>query len=331
MTSFVRALPKVELHLHLEGSVTPQLAAAMAARNGVTTPRYPPRDRAYDFSAFLGCYIAISNCFAGPDEFAEVTETLARTLGAQGVVHAEVTVTPMTHVERGVPRDAILEGLVEGRRRAAALGVSIGWVFDVVRIFPAQAQPTLDAALALQQRDPGAVVGFGVGGPEREDSDNAALASAFTGARRAGLAVVPHAGEQAGARSMWSTLRNLGAHRIGHGVRCLEDATLVDFLRRAKITLEVCPTSNVALGVVASFDDHPLPRLLDAGLNVTLATDDPGIFGNDLVGEYVQAATTFGWGPRRVRQIVAAGIRASCLSRARRKELLHRLDAVPDP
>lgn len=311
--------------------MTPELAGALAARHGVTTPRYPPRGRPFDFSAFLGCYIAISNCFAGAEEFADATQALARSLAAQGVVHAEVTVTPMTHIERGIPRDAILEGLVEGRRRAAALGVSIGWVFDVVRIFPAQAQPTLDAALALQARDPGAVVGFGVGGPEREDSDNAALAAAFAGARRAGLAAVPHAGEQAGARSMWSTLRHLGAHRIGHGVRCLEDATLVDFLRRAKIPLEVCPTSNVALGVAASFDDHPLPRLLDAGLIVTLATDDPGIFGNDLVGEYVQAATTFGWGPRRLRQIVAAGIRASCLGRARRQALLAQLDAVPDP
>jgi adenosine deaminase len=302
-TEFVVALPKAELHLHLEGSVTPEVALRLAARHGVRLPAY----RFTGFREFLELYIALSRCLQEAQDVVEVAVDLARRLAAQNVRWAEVTFTPLTHVARGVREEHLVAGLHEGRLRAEAEhGVCLRWVFDVVRSFPDQAEPTVDFALAVRARDDEAVIGVGVGGPEGDRYPMATIAAAVQRAKALGLRSLPHAGENAGAASIWTAVRELGADRIGHGVRCLEDPALVDWLREHAIPLEVCPGSNVALGVVPSLSQHPLPRLLDAGLAVSIGSDDPPLFGTDLVGELTACADAFGWDAAMLRRLADA-------------------------
>lgn len=318
-TAFLTALPKVELHVHLEGSITPEVAQVLATRNGVRLPgheRGPEGLRdAYVFRSFhdfLRLYIAVSRCLVSVQDVRDVVVDLARRHAAMGVRYAEVTFTPLTHRTRGITADVLWAGLALGRAEAQAQhGVVYRWVFDVVRSLPHQAEATVDFALGMDARDPGSVVGVGVGGPEADHYPMEAIGRAFDRAREAGLRSLPHAGENAGAASMWTAVRRLGADRIGHGVRCLEDPALVEHLREHDITLEVCPLSNVALGVVPAIEDHPLPTLLQAGLSITLASDDPPMFGTDLLREYAACIEAFGWDDDTVRAVVRNGIERS--------------------
>jgi adenosine deaminase len=338
-TDFVLALPKAELHLHLEGSVTPVVALRLAARRGV---RLPGDDRGAEglraayrftgFSDFLELYIAVSRCLQEPEDIAEITVDLAQRLAAQNVRWAEVTFTPMTHVARGVARERLWDGLQEGRMRAEAEhAVCLRWVFDVVRSFPDQAEPTIDFALGMRARDPESVVGVGVGGPEGERYPMDTIATAVRRAKAEGLRSLPHAGENAGAASIWMAVRELGADRIGHGVRCLEDPALVEWLREHAIPLEVCPGSNVALRVVPSLREHPLPRLLHAGLNVTLGSDDPPLFGTDLVAEFTSCADAFGWDAAMLRRLADASFAHAFAPRERVAGWRAAVAAVPNP
>lgn len=324
--TLIREIPKVELHLHLEGSIPPAVALDLAARHGMALPGADaarageqPRYHYADFQAFIDLYLAISACLQTVDDIADATKGVAAELARQQVRYAEVTFTPMTHLARGVSADVILAGLSEGRAAARDQhGVELQWVFDVVRIFPEHAEPTLE--LALQGRERG-VIGLGLSGPEARPHDIDSFAEAFARARAEGLSSLPHAGEMAGAASVWASIRTLGARRIGHGVRCLEDPELVRFLRERQIPLEVCPTSNVALGVVEDLASHPLPRLLDEGLAVSLASDDPPLFGTTITDEYRRAAACFGWDAKRVVELAAAAVEHACLDEDRRQRL----------
>lgn len=341
LDAFVRSLPKAELHLHLEGSVTPGVARRLALRHGVALPGLDPRDEAadlrqafpfVDFSGFLRLYLAIASCLNRAEDFVEIVEDLGARLHAQGVGYAEVTFTPALHRSRGLKPAPILAGLAEGRRRVLERhDVLLRWVFDVVRIFPEQAEPTLAFARAMERIDPGATVGLGLAGPENRPHAIEPLRATFAAARAEGLHVLPHAGELAGPERIWEVLRELGAERIGHGVRCLEDPALVEHLRAHAIPLEVCPSSNVCLSVAASWGEHPLPRLLDAGLEVSLASDDPPLFGTDLVQEYLRAAEAFGWGPERLRALAAASIEHAFMPADRAQRMREALGEVADP
>ncbi|HET6581793.1 MAG TPA: adenosine deaminase [Nannocystaceae bacterium] len=325
LRAFVQALPKAELHLHLEGSITPELALALATRHGVRLPgaeggseglraawRFP------DFAAFIATYLAISRCLQTADDLVEVIDDLAGRLVAQNVRHVELTFTPMTHVDRGVSVDALVHGLVEGRAAARSRGLSLGFVFDIVRSLPDRAAPTLAFARAVRRRDRDAVVGLGLGGPEGEQYPLAEIARVFARARAEGMHSLPHAGEQSGAASVRAAIELLGAERIGHGIRCLEDPALVDELVARGVALEVCPSSNVALGIVATLAEHPLPQLLAAGLRVSLASDDPTLFATDLVEEYVRCATAFGWSRAELRALASAGLEHAFVGEAER-------------
>lgn len=237
--------------------------------------------------------------------------------------YAEVTFTPALHQSRGVADEVMIAGLAAGRRAVLErYDVLVRWVLDVVRIFPQHAEPTLAFARALERVDPGATVGLGLAGPEDRPHTIAPLVPTFARAKAEGLHVLPHAGELAGAERIWEVVRELGAERIGHGVRCLEDPALVEHLREHEIALEVCPTSNVRLGVVRSLEEHPLPRLLEAGLKVSLGSDDPPLFDTDLVQEYVRAAETFGWGRERLVALARASIEHAFMPEERRARLL---------
>jgi len=322
----IRALPKAELHVHLEGSIVPELALRLAKRRNVALPGanegVEGLRRAYRFASFrefLQVYVALSSTLQQAEDFADAVFGVAEELGAQQVRWAELTFTPMTHVARGVDPDAMLAGLAHGRARARAeLGVEMAWVFDVVRSLPDQGEATLE--LALRGRDAG-VIALGIGGPEGPAWSVAPLASIFARAKAEGLKSVPHAGEQHGRESLRETLDLLAPDRIGHGVRCLEDRELTAELADMQLPLEVCPSSNVALGVVASWADHPLPRLQAAGIALSLASDDPPLFGTTLNDEYRRCVAHFGWGARELLAVAGAAVEHSFMAEPRKQAL----------
>jgi len=326
------ALPKVELHVHLEGSITPALAMILGRRNGI---RLPGSDRgpqglrdAYVFRSFrdfLRLYISVSRCLVTVADLREAVVDLAKRHAAMGVRYAEVTFTPLTHRARGIGADVLWAGLAQGRAEARRLGVLYRWVFDVVRSMPHQAEATVDFAIGMEARDPGSVVGMGVGGPEADHYPMEAIGCAFDRARAHGFASLPHAGENAGPASIWTAVRRLRAARIGHGVRCLEDPALLEHLRERGIVLEVCPSSNVALGVTPSIAEHPLPALMKAGVAISLGSDDPPMFGTDLLTEYTRCIDAFGWTDETVRAVVRAGIEASFAPEALKREMLEEM------
>lgn len=331
----IDALPKAELHVHLEGSIEPELALRLAARHGIQLPGAHEGTgveglrRAYrftEFRDFLKVYVALSSTLQQAEDFAELVFGVAQNLLRQRVRWAEMTFTPMTHVSRGVDPDAMLAGLAEGRQRARAeLGVELRWVFDVVRSLPEQADATLE--LALRGREDG-VIAVGVGGPEGPPWTVAPLEAMFARAKHEGLKSVPHAGEQHGRESLRETLDRLAPDRIGHGVRCLEDLDMVAELVDRGLPLEVCPSSNVALGVVASLAEHPLPKMIAAGLAVSLGSDDPPLFGTTLVDEYRRCARAFAWGPDEVLTIAKAAVEHSFMDDDRKRALLAEQDRV---
>jgi len=339
LADFVHALPKAELHVHLEGSMTAELALRLAARHGIALPNAERGEvglreafRFHSFADFIRIYLALSSTLCRAADFCDVAVDLARRLALQNVRYAEVTVTPLTHVARGVPVETLLRGLKAGRAEAEiSYGVHFRWVFDVVRSFPDQAEPTLLAALALEQSDPGSMAGLGVGGPEVGEFDMRPIAAMMRAGSRAGLRSLPHAGELAGPPSIWTAVRELGAHRLGHGVRCLEDPQLVEYLREHQIPLEVCPTSNVRLGVVENLAAHPLPRLLEAGVAVTLASDDPSLFETSLEEEYLRCAACFGWSAATVRKLALASIEHSSMPAPLAEGMREAIADVPDP
>jgi adenosine deaminase len=321
---FAAALPKVELHVHLEGSIRPATLLALAERNGLPLPAADLeglRDfyRFTDFDHFIRVYFTISGCLKTVDDFALIAYEFGADMARQNIRYAEVTFTPQTNVSNtGLPFDAILEGLNDGRARARAVfGVEMAWVLDIVRSMPETRRAVASWAAGALDRG---VVGLGLGGPEA-DFPPEPYADAFALARAAGLHSVPHAGEVAGPESVWGALRCLQAERLGHGVRSIEDPALLDHLRAQQRPLEVCPTSNVRLGFYASYDDHPIRRLWDEGLYVTVNSDDPPMFDTDLVTEYGVLAARLGFGPRELEQLSLNALQASFLPETRKQEM----------
>lgn len=329
LEDFVDALPKVELHLHLEGAVRPATLLSLARRHrtsGLPETMAELEDfyRFRSFDHFVEVYYAICENLRDEEDFALIVRELGDTLAEQNVRYAEVTFTPFNHTRRGVAVEALFSGIERGRAEVeAATGVALRFCTDIPGEFGAEAGIET-ARMVLVQRDAGrapSVVGFGLGGPEVGVPRNQ-FSEAFSIAREAGLHSVPHAGETDGPGAIIQALDDLGAERIGHGVRCLEDPSLVDRLRAEQIPLEVCPTSNVRLGVVDRVEDHPLPRLVEEGLVVTLNTDDPPMFGATLRGEYLLAGTTLGLSTTQLADIASAGVRSSFMDDAARASLL---------
>jgi aminodeoxyfutalosine deaminase len=332
LAAFVDALPKAELHVHLEGSIAPSTLLTLArSQPGGDLPRTEEglRDlyRFRDFAHFLDVYILVCRHLWTADDFALITRELVATLAAQNVRYAEVTVTPMGHVLRGVAPEAVFEGIERGRAEAEAEhGVRLRWCTDVDGLLgPDLAVETVE--LVLRHR-PAGLVSMGLGGVE---VPRAQFGRAFDMARDAGLHSVPHAGEAAGPDSIWEAIGRLRAERIGHGVRCVEDPALMAELRERRIPLEVCPTSNVRTGVVADLASHPLPRLVAGGLVVTLNSDDPPMFDTTLRDEYLGAVRHMGLGPADLADLARNAARASFLPPAEALALVAEIDAVPLP
>jgi len=322
-------MPKVELHVHLEGSIRPETLLDLAARNEVELPaRTVTELREWyafrDFDHFVEVYLAAANCIRTPADVERIASDFLEGQAAQNVLHSEVTYTASTQrMLAGIPLDDQLEAINRARARAERdHGVTMSLTIDYPRhLDPDEFVEVAHWAVENMSRG---VTALGLGGPE-VGFPPGLFTRAFDVAREAGLPSVPHAGETEGPESIRGALRELDAVRIGHGVRCLEDPDLVAELRERQIPLEVCPTSNVCLGVAPSFAEHPLPHLLDAGLYVTLNSDDPPMFGTTLTDEYLEAASAFGLDRSTIQHLVLNAARATFLEAVDQQALVNRI------
>ncbi|MGE5135339.1 MAG: adenosine deaminase [Gemmatimonadota bacterium] len=308
------ALAKADLHVHLVGSAAPHTVAALAARHpecGVpaSTDELRRFFRFRDFPHFLEVYTAVSDLVREAGDVVTLAEGLAADMKAQGTLYAEVTVTPVSHLRAGIQPGELAQALTAGAAAARARsGVELAWVYDISGgDGPEGARLTLDAAL---HHPPAGLVGFGLGGPEA-GVRRADFRGEFAAARAAGLHSLPHAGESTGAGEVWAAVGELAAERIGHGIAAAADPRLLAHLRDHRITLEICPSSNVATGVVPDLASHPLPGLLAAGVPVVLGSDDPPMFGTSLLEEYRRARDVLGLASGQLRMLARASIEAS--------------------
>jgi len=285
------SMPKVELHLHLEGSIRPPLLLELARRNRVdigvdTVEELAGRYRFRDFHHFIELYLIGMSAIRTGDDLLDAIDALAAELAAQQVRYAEVTTTAYGHHVNGMPTADYSEALnIAARRARAARGVELRWIVDVPRsVEPPDEGWTAD--LLTGAHAPTDVVAMGLGGPEAEYPPEW-YQDSFARTRAAGIPAVIHAGEVAGPPSVWKALEALRAVRIGHGVRSVEDPALVARLVEHQVPLEVSVTSNVRLGVYPAVSAHPLPAMLEAGLNVSINTDDPAYFSTTLTDEHL--------------------------------------------
>lgn len=291
----LRAMPKVELHVHLEGAMDADAVWAMAERNGARLPAATPEAwRAFyafrDFDHFIEVYIAAASAVRTPEDWAFMAERFAAGQAAQHVVYTEafLSASLMVAGPHALPPEALLDALEAGAAAGErAHGARVRFIPDVARHVPATQRAVLDFAVLGHER--GLFLGLGLGGPEVGFPPEL-FRDTYAEARRRGLRLVAHAGETVGAASVRGAVEALGAERIGHGVRCLEDPAVVALLRERRVPLEVCPTSNYHLKVVPEGAPHPLRAMVDAGLVCTVNSDDPGMFATTLTDEYLLLA-----------------------------------------
>lgn len=306
----MRTLPKAHLHVHLESAIRWQTLREIAGANGVEAP--PPGAPVFDgFRQFADHNALVRGCLQRWDDFRRVAVEFCEDEAAQGTRYAEVTFTAAAHGERvgelEMPLEAVLDGLAEGR---GAYGVECRVVLDHSRRRPVErAWRTFELAVKYRGRG---VVGLGVAGDESYPLEP--FADVFAAARAAGVHLVHHAGETAGPASVREALDAGRTERLGHGIRVLDDPALVAEVRDRAIPLEVCPSSNVVLGLVPEPAAHPLPRLTEQGLIVTLNTDIPAIAGTSLAEEYARVRDAFGYDDAALARLARAGVDASFAS-----------------
>lgn len=293
---FCRQMPKVELHVHLEGSIRPETVLALAEKNHVSLPATTVEGlkewyEFRDFSHFVDVYVAVSKCLKTADDLEFITREFLESQAEQNVLHTEITFTAST-IEQycGIPWEQQLRAIGRAREYGLKeLDVSCGFILDVVRGDPMERALEV-VQWSLRGREFG-VCALGLAGDERLGLQD--YPAAFALAHDAGLPIAAHAGETVGPESIREAIEVARPKRIGHGVRCVEDPFLIRELWKSQIPLEVCPTSNVRLGVFPSISEHSLPKLLDEGLYVTINSDDPPMFGTTLTDEFIQCALTF--------------------------------------
>ena len=312
--AWISAMPKAEVHLHLEGCIP----ADVVGDGG-------PAPSIASLAELLAHLDRTCAAVERADQLGEIARQLSRRAGAVGARHVDVIVNPShwPHFQRrlGAMVDALDGPFAESEHDG---GATVGLCVSVGRTSSgAQAEELVDLVVALGRPR---VVGFSIDGNEAAGSHNGRFAGAFAKAGRAGLRRCAHAGESSGAAGVREAVELLGAERIDHGIRCVEDPALVAELAERGVPLDICPTSNVVLGIVDGLAQHPLDALRRAGVPVSLNTDDPLIYGIDLVGEYERCAVTFGWGPSELAAVARTSIESCFAGEDRRAELLRELD-----
>jgi aminodeoxyfutalosine deaminase len=293
MEFFIAGLPKAELHVHHVGSASPRIVAELAARHpNPKVPDDPAKLAEYftftDFAHFIQVYLSVVDLIRDADDVRMLTYEIARDMTAQNIRYAELTITPYSSVHRGIPAEAFMEAIEDARIAAEReLDIVLRWCFDIPgEAGLGSAEMTADLATRLR---PDGLVSFGLGGPEI-GVGRPQFKPYFDAARAIGLHSVPHAGETTGPQTIWDALNDLGAERIGHGTSATQDERLLAHLAEHRIPLEVCPTSNIATRAVATLEQHPIRQMVDAGVLVTINSDDPPMFSTSLNKEYEVAA-----------------------------------------
>lgn len=334
LESFIRRMPKAEIHVHLEGSVRPATLLELARRNSLLPPA---ADEAglhdfftfRDFPHFLKVYVAVCSCLRTPDDFQTIVTDLGEDAAAQNLRYLEVHFNPETNVrKRGLDFHEMLGGMNRGRAAVKERwGVEMRWIADGVRnseTSPYSVTQTVNWVAALSPDD--GMVALGLGGNE-VGHPPAPFAADFARARRAGLHTVAHAGETTGHATVCESLDLLGVERIGHGVRAVESPSLVRRLAQSRVALEMCPTSNICTGVVASFAEHPFRVLDEAGVRVTVNSDDPPLFGTSLTDEFLVLAQHWGYDANGVQRIALNAVDAVFLPNDERASLRRSFEA----
>ncbi|CAM3338588.1 adenosine deaminase [Stackebrandtia soli] len=329
MAAFVAGLPKAELHVHHVGSASPRIVAELAARHSDTTV---PSDAAAladyftfrDFAHFIDVYLSVVDLIRDAEDVRLLTYEIARDMARQNIRYAELTITPFSSTRRGIPDVAFMEAIEDARVRAEReLGVVLRWCFDIPGESGLEAAAET-ARMACELRPEG-LVSFGLGGPEI-GVPRPQFKPYFDRARAAGLRSVPHAGETTGPETIWDAINLLGAERIGHGTSAATDPRLLDYLANHGITLEVCPTSNIATRAVTTLDEHPIRAMMEAGVTVTVNSDDPPMFGTDLLNEYLIAARLLDLDAPGVAALAKNAVTASFADDATKARLADEID-----
>ncbi len=325
---FLRGLPKAELHLHIEGTLEPELIFEIAGRNGSVTSHGSVEElrAAYEFSnlqEFLDIYYVGAGALQTEQDFFDMTLAYLRRAAADGVRRAEIFFDPQTHTERGVPFDVFMDGMHAATAVAESdLGLSSDLIMCFLRHLPvAAAMETLEASLRFRDR----FIGVGLDSSEVGFPPEL-FADVFARAAAEDLHLVAHAGEEGPPEYVWSALDSLNVERIDHGVRSLEDAELVEHLVAEQIPLTVCPLSNVKLGGFSRLEEHTLPKMLDLGLKVTINSDDPAYFGGYIGDNYVKTSEALGLSMDQMVTIARNSLEATFLPRHEKARLLGELD-----
>ncbi|WP_263381955.1 adenosine deaminase [Granulicella arctica] len=330
---WLHGLPKAELHLHLEGTITPETLVALSQRNDPQPLSFSDAEQLYqytDFPSFLMSFKAVTERLHTADDYELITYDMIRALAYQGVVHAEVYISfgILYHFAR-LDVDEVTAAIERGRLRAEhEFGTSVLWIIDAVRHFGVEeAERVFRKAASMRQQYP-SIVGIGIGGDEvRGPADQ--FRELYAEAKAAGLHLLAHAGEStgpvAGPASIWAAL-NIGAERIGHALAAQHDAELLEVLAERQIPLEINVTSNLRTGSCSALEDHPLKSYFDSGLMVTLNSDDPPMFGSNLLEEYILAYENYGFTLEQMRELAANSIEASFLQPDRKLKLLRQVE-----
>ncbi len=335
LAGFIARLPKAELHVHHVGSASPRIVSELAERHPGTVPSDPDALREFfefrDFGHFIEVYLAVVDLIRTPEDIRYLTYEIAREMATgQGLRYAELTCTPYTSVRpdepgKGMAIEAYTDAIEDARVAAERdFGLVLRWIYDI----PGESGvPAADATLdfALNHR-PDALVGFGLGGPEIGVS-RPQFQPHFDAARAAGLHSVPHAGETTGPETVWHALRLLGAERIGHGTSSAQDPELLAHLAATGIPLEVCPSSNIATRAVTTLAEHPIRAFRDAGVTITVNSDDPPMFNTTLNHEYEIAAGLLGLDESGVADLARTAVRASFADDDVKARVLGEIDA----
>jgi adenosine deaminase/aminodeoxyfutalosine deaminase len=325
VVQWLRGLPKAELHLHLEGTIKPETLVELSQRHDAEPLTLEMAKKLYtyeDFVGFLTSFKAVTERLRGPDDYELITYNMIRELASQGVVHAEVYISfgiiyywKKSEVEPYV--EAIERGRLRGERE---FGTTVLWIIDAVRHFGVEEGARVFRKAAELRAIYPSIVGIGIGGDEaRGPADQ--FRELYAEAKAAGLRLTAHAGESVGPKSVWSAI-NIGAERIGHALTAQNDSELMDVLSAKQIPLELNVTSNLKTGCCQGLDEHPVKLYFESGLMVTINSDDPPMFGSDLLGEYVLVQDRFEFSLEQMRELAANSVEASFLEPARKLELL---------
>lgn len=294
----IKAMPKVEIHVHLEGSITSETVWEMAKHNRMTLPAQSLEEwknfyKFRDFNHFIDVYAATCKCIRTPEDYVLIVEQFIKHQADQNIRYSEVFISISRHLDK-FHDEALLDALAEGISRGEKkYGSRIKFIADITRQFPETQTKVLE--LTLKGKERGFIIGIGIGGKEVGYPPHL-FTDTFSEARRQGLRITAHAGETEGPQSIRGAITSLRAERIGHGVRCLEDPELVAELQKTQLPLDVSPISNYCLGIVKPNEPHPIRQMIDSGLYCTLNSDDPPMFSTNLINEYATLASQgFSW------------------------------------